>query len=171
MDIIKIFNPEEISETEKATLRHRRAVRTVVFDEESCVALLHITNGDFYELPGGGVDTNESYEEGAIRECKEEIGCTIAIQKPLGIILEYRKRNTMINESHGFVGKLIDKKGIPILVGDENDNEKSAVVIWVPLSKAIELMESIPVSGEIYQNNSSYRDLEFLKCALLSNAH
>lgn len=165
MNLIAYFNKENVSDDEAKQLRHRRAVRGVVFDSDNNIALLHAKNEGYYGLPGGGVDSEETYEQGVVRECKEEVGCDVEVIKYLGTTLEYRKRNNLLNESWGYITKVIGEKGLPILVGDENEAEKNSVVVWVSLKEAIRLMEATPIPSELYEQYCLDRDLTFLKAS------
>jgi 8-oxo-dGTP pyrophosphatase MutT (NUDIX family) len=165
MNLIASFNNEKITEDEARQFLHRRAVRGVVFDNENKVALLHVKNKGYYGLPGGGVDTDETYEQGIIRECKEEIGCTVEIVKYIGTTLEYRKQNNLLNESWGYIIQVIGDKGLPILIGDEDESEKNSIIIWVSLIEAIRLLESIPKQMQVYHQYIVHRDLTFLRYA------
>ena len=163
MELIASFNQENVSDTDAKEFRHRRAVRGIVFDSDNNIALLHAKNEGYYGLPGGGVDSEETYEQGIARECKEEVGCDVEIVKYIGTTFEYRKRNKLLNESWGYVTKIIGEKGLPILIGDENDAEKNSVILWVSLTEAISLMKSIPIQSEIYEQYCVDRDLTFLR--------
>jgi len=163
MELIASFNQENVSDTDSKEFRHRRAVRGIVFDSDNNIALLHAKNEGYYGLPGGGVDSEETYEQGIARECKEEVGCDVEIVKYIGTTFEYRKRNKLLNESWGYVTKIIGEKGLPILIGDENDAEKNSVILWVSLTEAISLMKSIPIQSEIYEQYCVDRDLTFLR--------
>ena len=165
MNLIAYFNKENVSDDEAKQLRHRRAVRGVVFDSDNNIALLHAKNEGYYGLPGGGVDSEETYEQGVVRECKEEVGCDVEVIKYLGTTLEYRKRSKLLNESWGYITKVIGEKGLPILVGDENEAEKNSVVVWVSLKEAIRLMEATPIPSELYEQYCLDRDLTFLKAS------
>lgn len=51
-------------------------------------ALMHRKNvkreiSEFYAFPGGGLEENETYEEGTIREIKEELGIDVEIVEKL----------------------------------------------------------------------------------------
>ena len=76
--IIDEFYPRPNVEFKK-----RNCVRGVIFNEKDEIALLYINGTDMFgkrdhfELPGGGIEENESYEEALKREIEEELGYTI----------------------------------------------------------------------------------------------
>jgi 8-oxo-dGTP diphosphatase len=55
-----------------------------VIIEDEAILLLHRIKNDWYELPGGKIDGNESAEEAAIREIKEELLCDVSIVRKIG---------------------------------------------------------------------------------------
>ncbi len=80
----------------------------------------------YYTIPGGGVEDNESLEEAAIRETKEETCCDIKIIKYLG------KEEYSNGRCYWFYGKYIS--GTPTLGGEEKirnnpDNSYKVVLI------------------------------------------
>ena len=68
---------------------------------------------EYYVIPGGGVEPNETLEEACIRELKEEYNVDIEIIGYLG----KEERETTIG--HLFHAKIV--KGTPILGGEEKD--------------------------------------------------
>jgi|JI10StandDraft_1071094.scaffolds.fasta_scaffold20093_5 8-oxo-dGTP pyrophosphatase MutT (NUDIX family) len=162
MNLITSFKKENITDTEAKLFRKRRAVRGIVFDTDNNIALLYVKKQEYYGLPGGGVDDAETYEQAIVRECREEIGCDVEIIQYLGTTLEYRKADSVINESWGYIARTIGEKGLPILFGDEDEVEKNSVVIWVPLQEAIRLMKSA-TEENLYSQYCIERDLAFLE--------
>lgn len=64
-------------------LFERSAVRVVVLDAADRVLLFHTHDpehlelGTWWELPGGGIDPDESYVDAAVRELREESGIVV----------------------------------------------------------------------------------------------
>lgn len=150
MNIIASFNEEEVSKEEVAQFRHKRSVRGLVYDADGNIALIHAKNEGYYTLPGGGVEPDETYEQGIIRECKEEIGCDVEIMEYIGTTLEYQKDNSLLKEVWGYTLKVVGGKGLPILVADDSEAEKNSVVEWVSLADATKLIESLLEAPDLY---------------------
>ena len=60
----------------------------IVLIEDDKVALIERHRGglDYFVFPGGGVDEDETPEQGAIRETMEELGLEVVIRQQLAII-------------------------------------------------------------------------------------
>ncbi len=56
-----------------------------IFDENKKVLLCHRRDYDLWNLPGGGVEKNETPWQAVIRETKEETGLEVKIKKISGI--------------------------------------------------------------------------------------
>jgi ADP-ribose pyrophosphatase len=65
-------------ETELAIVRHRRSVVLIPIEDDGRIVMIrqyrHALKRDIWELPAGNVDSGESAEAAAARECEEEIG-------------------------------------------------------------------------------------------------
>ena len=159
MKLLKIFNEENVSEEIVRSYKVRNASRAIVFDDVGNIALLHMTKDNYYELPGGGVEPEESLEQGCIRECKEEIGCDVEITGEVGKTLEYRMQLERVNASHCFTARVIGEKGAPTLAEDEV--EMGTETIWVAKDKAIELIKT-GVPKSLYDKYIIERSIVFL---------
>jgi len=113
--------------------------KAIVFDHEGNIALVGNKINTFYLLPGGGVNENESIEDGIVRECLEEIGCKVILKDNLGVIDDYRNRDKKHCISYCFTAELVGEKGELRLTEDEIKN--GLHVIWKPLDEAITLLD------------------------------
>lgn len=65
----------------------RTSVRVVLIDPDDRILLFHTVDpympelGEWWELPGGGMDPGETYEQTAIREVLEETGIHLSIDQ------------------------------------------------------------------------------------------
>ncbi len=62
----------------------RPTVKSVIINDNDEVLLF--SGG----LPGGGVEISETNEQALVRECMEEIGATVSIDRELGNVVAYR---------------------------------------------------------------------------------
>ena len=59
------------------------------------VVLVQPTGRDTWVLPKGGLEKKETVEQAAMRECREETGFTVSIDRPLGqVAYFYARRET-----------------------------------------------------------------------------
>lgn len=113
----------------------RRAARAVVFDAEGNVALSHIAKGDYWKIPGGGIEEGESIEEGLRREVREEAGVDIEVVGEVGIIIEYRNAWEQLQISYCFVARVVGEKQKPEY--DEGEREEGFSSHWMTYRQAL----------------------------------
>jgi len=79
-----------------------------------------------YEFPGGKVKLGETFEETAIREAREEIGCEVKIIKYLG----YKEFTIDGNDfrSHKYLARLKDGQKPKVMEPD-----KFKEIFWLPM--------------------------------------
>jgi len=68
------------SAQENAKYSTRTAVRCLVV-RESKICIIHVKKGNYYKLPGGGVEPEDL--DGTVsckRECLEETGCEVVVR-------------------------------------------------------------------------------------------
>ncbi|OGI94489.1 hypothetical protein A3A03_00235 [Candidatus Nomurabacteria bacterium RIFCSPLOWO2_01_FULL_40_18] len=115
--------------------KFRLAVKIIVVDPGGKVALV----GTKYRLlPGGGVEEGEKIIEAVKRECREEVGCNIEIDKEIAFTEEYRAQIARHQQTHFFLTHLVGNKGVPETT---QENEQGIEVDWYKLDDAIVLLE------------------------------
>lgn len=74
----------------------RKAVRTFLIENDKVVAIKYkreMDNKDYYDIPGGKIEENETSVQASIREFKEETGIEIINPEYKGnVIVEYPNR-------------------------------------------------------------------------------
>jgi 8-oxo-dGTP pyrophosphatase MutT (NUDIX family) len=128
---------------------HVRLVsRAIVVTEEGLAAVHHLIRDDvfgkfdYYETPGGGVDNGESPEHAAIRECREEIGYLVRVEKPLGEVddcynlLHRKNRNLyfLCRRVGPFLGTQFKSKGDAFI----------QETLYLPIKDIIALYQAMP---------------------------
>lgn len=103
----------------KEYLEKRISSRAIIMEADSIYLMYRRklkednTYKEYYALPGGGQEQNETKEETVVRELKEEFGCNIKIKKYLG------KKVSNKSIEHFFNCEIIH--GIPKLGGEEKE--------------------------------------------------
>lgn len=157
MKLLKLVNENGIGEEEVKIFKYRRVARVIAFDKEGKIALVHAKIKGYYALPGGGVKEDESLEEGAVREAREEAGCDIKITGEVGIVKEYLKIKELINEQFCYLADVVGEKHTLNL--DQYETEQGMEVIWVSVDEAISLLKT---------NTQESQDIVFLNQIVLS---
>ena len=65
-------------------------VFAIILDKDGGVLLCHRRDHDLWNLPGGGLEENETPEMGIVREVREETGLDVVVEKITGV---YSKKN------------------------------------------------------------------------------
>jgi 8-oxo-dGTP diphosphatase len=132
---------EQLSTSSRDGYSLREAARAVVIDDNNAVALLHVTKGHYYKLPGGGIEENEDPSEALERELLEEIGTTAEIVANLGTIQEYRYYWNMNQISYCYLAKQYGEKGEPDFT--EKELIEGFEIVWAKnIDEAITLLQS-----------------------------
>ena len=63
----------------------------IITDEQDRILLCHRRDHDLWNLPGGGLEKNESPWEGVVREVKEETGLDVEVKKLIGVYSKAEK--------------------------------------------------------------------------------
>lgn len=141
MDLIAKITDESIGEeiVKMQNRIHRRASRGIVLDESGNMAVFYKKNKNLYKLPGGGLEGNESFEEAFIREVREEVGCEIEIVETLGYIEEYKTKDSYMQTSCVYIGKVIRKLDhIELTKMEEHEGGQR---LWLKPQEALQRMK------------------------------
>ena len=148
MNILRIINPDDVSDTEVKSFTPRLAARGVVFDKDNKVALLHVANHNYYKLPGGGIEEGEDKIEAFRRECVEEIGTDIEVVSEIGSVVECRSKFKILQTSYCYTGKVTGKRQKTAFTEHEVE-QGFEEPIWIPLDEALRLVStSVPNNYE-----------------------
>lgn len=135
------------------------SARTVIFDDNNLFALIDVRNGEYFKIPGGGIEEGETQIQAAIREAKEESGCDIKIIKKIGENKIVNHPQNIIYHSVCFLAKKIKQTGKPTFDDWEKINDMK--VIWVNIKQAISLFKKANPSDYI-SKKINQRDLSFI---------
>ena len=127
--------------------------KAVILDKENNILLFN------NYLPGGGVESGETFEEGLKRECLEEVGAEVDIMQELGVIIQYRDYLKKKYEIHGFLTKLVFIQR-PRTVQEDEIGKESHFVTFVEakkmLSERIKEMETSTVEKDSEEYQARY---------------
>ncbi len=85
---------------------NKSSVIAIVFNQnKDRIVALKRRDVPIWVFPGGGVESNETPKEAAIREVKEETGLSVKIVKTVG---EYTPKNKLSNYTHVFECEIVD---------------------------------------------------------------
>jgi ADP-ribose pyrophosphatase YjhB (NUDIX family) len=123
----------------------RKSTRVVALNPSIEVAIIHVKVGNYYKLPGGGIEANESHSDAALREVKEETGAVVALRGDyFATTEEFRFHLHQI--SYCYLADVLDDTGEPCLT--EEELADGFACQWVDIYKALEMMTSaVPTTG------------------------
>lgn len=105
--------------------------------------------GDKYDLPGGGLDLDETPEDGVIREVREETGLDVKKPKLIGFKDSFFQDSHALNKAYHsllfyflceFIGGELSTEGF-----DKWEKQYAEMAEWIPLDKLdnIELASTV----------------------------
>jgi len=164
MELLSEINDKDVGAKSKEGIKYRlrRAARAVIFDNDSKVAILHVSKRGYHKLPGGGFEEGEDVKAALNREVMEETGCTINAGEDVGLTIETRDEFEIVQLSYCFIGDV--KKNRGKLGFTEKEISQGFELIWVSLDEAIRLIKND--KPENYEGKYIVkRDLIFLEKA------
>ncbi len=146
---------------EKST-KIREACRGIVVSDDK-ILLTYEVNSDQWFIPGGGVEDNESLEEGCARELAEETGCAVEARRRYLTINEYYEEWHFI--SHYYICDCVGEANRKLT---ERETLAGLEPRWVPLQEAINIFSKHQdYAAEDEMKRGAYlREYEALLCFL-----
>ena len=108
----------------------------IIFDEQKRVLLVHRTDYDLWNLPGGRLESGEAPWEGVIREIKEETGFEAEVIKIAGVSFKPDKDNIVFT----FLCKVL---GGQSTLSRESDKIEYFEIDKIPKNTVIKQLERI----------------------------
>ena len=130
------FIDSKFKQNKAENITHRDTVRCIIINQNQQICLLHSRAKDYYAIPGGGIEPNETLLQTLDREVYEETGYTIKNPIPLGKI--YEERNNRLTNNYFFIAQA-DKKSTPHFMDDEIEEDYE--LIWVNKIEAENLLQ------------------------------
>ena len=149
----------ESEHAEKVRYDLRKAARIILFNVEGKIAVLHVKNSNYHKLPGGGVELGEDIETALKREVIEEVGANASIAGEIGITIEYRDQQHLLQLSYCYYGFVEGEIFLPSFTEKEKDDGFS--LLWMNPQTAIEALKNDKPSN--YSGRFiHYRDMSIL---------
>lgn len=170
---IAIMSDEDFGFTdlEEKADKTRFSVRVLLYNEKGEICVIKSEKYGYFQLPGGGIEENESIIEAAIRETREESGCLIKNIEAIGYTIE--RRESVRNEhdwkhdiSFNFKAIATENVGTNYT---EDEVAEGFVPIWANINEVAEELSKNEGHIKSYSGNfSNRRDLEIIKSVMKS---
>lgn len=161
MKQLKLVNSENVSEEEAKNYQFREASRAIVFDDRNKIAMIYVSNKNYYKLPGGKIEKGEDKIIALQRECREEIGCEIEVICEIGSIVEYRKVFKQNQISYCYLAKVKGEKSITSFTNREK--ERGCELVWFSYDESVKALNESKINSSEGSLYIIPRDLAFLE--------
>lgn len=135
-------------------------------DTKQEVFLVYRSDWPIWNLPGGGIEPDESPKDAAIRETHEETHFKIKIVRKIGVYEFIQpKTNVLINYSHLFEGRVVSGSFRPEFPGCKGE--------WLNLNKLpVDITDKTRqrISAAADQNGKPFTKIEY-RAQLSNNLH
>jgi 8-oxo-dGTP pyrophosphatase MutT (NUDIX family) len=139
----------------------RSAVRAILYNAvNDQIAVVHIAKGNYFKLPGGGVEDDEDHTLAVAREVLEETGCKGVLEDKKYFARSEEWRNDLHQISYCFVVKLVEDTGKPEIT--ELESQEGLTHTWLNIKDALRMMRDSQPDSEL-GNFIKERDLFFVE--------
>ncbi|ORY09812.1 NUDIX hydrolase domain-like protein [Clohesyomyces aquaticus] len=127
----------------------RAAVRAILYNRATNqIALIHVNKGNYFKLPGGGVEADEDHQLAIAREILEETGCTISLEDKGAYFAKSEEwRNDLHQISYCYIAALDKDTGQPELTHLEK--AEGLTHQWTGLDDALRAMREVEPTSEL----------------------
>jgi len=129
--------------------KEREAIRAILLNDKNQIGLIYARNGNYYKLPGGGIQENEDHKVALMRELIEETGYECEIIGEVGKIVAYQCQSPtyvgmgMKHISYCYVAKTKRFVGNNLMDDEQGDGFE---LVWVDGAKeAIDMIKNAKV--------------------------
>lgn len=141
------------------SLKIRKAARTVIFDDDNKTAIISVNNGEYFKIPGGGIEPGQTIRQAACAEARQEAGCRVNLLKKIGTH-SYLDPNT--GTEHQSVCYLASKAGVSEKTQFTSFEKKNKFKLqWLSVDEAVSLFKQAQPTEEITREINQ-RDFNFL---------
>lgn len=112
-------------------MKHEKSCGSIVIYEDKVLLVKH--NAGHWDFPKGHVEDNETEEETAIREVKEETNIDIEVDSDYRYKITYSPKIGVVKDVIYFLGK-------PYTFNIKEQQEEVSEVRFVPISEALDLI-------------------------------
>ena len=138
---------------------NRHAVRIIITNNKGEIIIIYVKKGNYYKLPGGGIEKGEDHHITGEREAKEETGCKVILDRDYFAVTE-EWRNDLHQISYCYATHLIEDTGAIELTDDELVDGLQHE--WISIRAAIEKMKVSQPTSELGRFIKE-RDLYFVE--------
>ena len=83
-------------DAESSSLIFRIGVFALIFNHEKQILLGHRRDIDWWNLPGGGMESGETVDEALCREVREETGLEVKVERLVGVYSKPQKQEVVL---------------------------------------------------------------------------
>jgi len=142
------------------TYKLRKSARAIILNQEGKIATQYLQNKGYYKLLGGGIEIGEQVTQALKREVLEEVGCDCEVIREVGMTIEYRNKNEIIQISYCYVARVLGEIGLPCL--EEKEIGEGQITLWLYPEELLEKMK-INRSEEYVAQFILKREVSFLE--------
>ncbi len=169
MKLLKSFTHDEIKGKELSKIYKRTTARGIIMKEDEVLLIFTKRYNDF-SFPGGGVDPNESLEDGLLRELNEETGAqNVSVGAGFGKFEElspihYPEYDAMEQTSYYFLCTC--DKELGQASPEDYETKNGSAPVWVKLEVALEHNKRVIKGKESSIGKTIHRDTMIMEMLL-----